>query len=101
MKTRCHTEVHASTRFGWVCYDEDTWPERGSRMKARLEKALQLHPAEAWSKQVQDTKLKLVRQIQCGPMWTKLLYEREPVPCAALNGVNARRRRGRQRVRGF
>ena len=55
---------------GWVCYDEDTWPERGSRMKARLEKALQLHQVAAWSKQVQDTKLKLLTEIQRGPMWT-------------------------------
>ena len=85
--------------LGWVCYDHDTWQERGHRMKTRMARALELQPVQVWSEQLMKTKEKFVAAIGAAPLWTKLAYEWDPVACATLNGMSARRRRGRPRTR--
>jgi len=84
---------------GWVCDDNDSWQERGSRMKQRLERALALHPVANWSERVTNAKAKLVAEIESAPLWTKRAHEWHPVSCAMLNGMTARRHRGRPRTR--
>jgi hypothetical protein len=85
--------------LGWVCYDNDSWEERGRRMKLRLEKALELYPVEAWSVKLQTQKANFVEAINTMPKWTRLAYEWKPLACDRLNGVKAHRRRGRPRTR--
>ena len=85
--------------LGWVCYDTDSWEDRGRRMKSRLEKALQLYPMEDWSAKLQSQKQKFIEQIQTAPRWTRLAYEWDPAACEGANNLKASRKRGRPRTR--
>ena len=84
---------------GWVCYDTDTWEDKGRRMKLRMEKAMQLYPLEAWSAKLQGQKESFIEQMQDMPHWTRLAYEWDPVACNRVNNMKAYRKRGRPRIR--
>ena len=81
---------------GWVCYDDESWEERGRRMKKRLESALELRPVMDWSKRLAIRTDKMIRSIEAAPHWTRLAYQWDPRTCSNLNEHDARRPRGRR-----
>ena len=84
---------------GWICCSEDSWEDRGRRMKRRLERAMALHPVQPWSLNVQEAKQKLKDQKLHLPKWCRLALEWEPLACANLNRTKPYRRVGRPMTR--
>ena len=74
---------------GWVCFEEETWEQRGHRMKLRLDNALRLYPIVNWSAQVQKRKQDLWRRVSSidAPSFTAKAHLWSPVDCASLNRV--------------
>ena len=84
---------------GWVGFDNESWEERGRRMKKRLMTALELRPVMDWSKRLKKKKEKMICSLDFAPHWTKLAYQWQPLTCSILNEHHARRPRGRPRTR--
>ena len=84
---------------GWVCYDNESWEERGRRMRKRLTTALELRPVMDWSEQLANRREKMLSTMDEASHWTKLAYKWEPRLCSNLNKHDARRLRGRPRTR--
>ena len=86
---------------GWVCYSEDdTWEQRGRRMKARLARALELQPVLAWSDCVGQRKKRIQETLQELTPLTHRAMHWDVVACAHLNLASVpRRARGRPRAR--
>lgn len=83
---------------GWICYGNDSWEERGHRMKIRLQKALELYPVEKWSAQWAMRRQGLKDKMPTAPLWTRAAYEWNPVACAPYNTQYPYRSAGRPRV---
>ena len=83
---------------GWICYQTDSWEERGRRMKQRLQHALTLHPVMQWSEQYARRKSRVKANMQAAPLWTQAAYMWNPVACASRNNHTPYRNVGRPRV---
>ena len=84
---------------GWVCYDADTWEERGRRMKMRLQQALQQHQVADWSDQIAGRKVQLREHLVEAPYWTRTACAWDPCRFASRNGQETYRCAGRPRMR--
>ena len=86
---------------GWISDAEDTWEDRGRRMKLRLATALSQHPVETWSASVLAKKAALLEKLssRTGPLLTKLVHQWSPTACSHLNRSQPRRCVGRPRRR--
>ena len=98
--TRLDTTQRCMLRrmLGWVCFDEDTYEERGRRMKLRLQRALALHPVKEWSAQWAQRKQKLKDNMTLAPPWTRASYEWSPQTCGTHNNHIPYRKAGRPRT---
>ena len=79
---------------GWVCTSEDTWEERGHKMKTRMSSCLSRYPMNEWSEDVHSRKLKCLSSIETLPFWTRSILNWDPVACASANFSHAFRLRG-------
>ena len=84
---------------GWVCYAEDSWEERGRRMKHRLQRGLALHPVQPWSVAVDNAKRRLMAQKAQWPKWSQMVADWEPSTSATWNTVGPYRPQGRPLTR--
>ena len=84
---------------GWVCYEEDSWEERGRRMKVRLQSALNQYAVQSWSELWERRRQSLKSSMPCAPYWTKAAYQWNPTACAGANFSSPRRNVGRPRAR--
>ena len=78
---------------GWIFDEDESWTERGRRMKHRLQTALSAFPIQSWSEAVLERKRKLLFRIQVGqsPQLVKSIFNWEP--------FEGHRFRGRPRCR--
>ena len=83
---------------GWICYEEDTWEERGHRMKMRLQTALSLHPVTDWSGKWGHRRQNLKDNMHIAPRWTRASYEWNPQACGVHNNHIPYRNVGRPRM---
>ena len=93
---------------GWVhSNDDETWEQRGHRMKTRLDTALSLFKITPWSERVMCAKRLQLNKVQCGsaPLLVCQTFEWSPWACHHLNaqpGLRSPHRRvGRPAVRWF
>ena len=84
---------------GWICYETDTWEERGRAMKQRMEKAMAQRPVDTWSLQWKTRRQALKDAMPTAPLWTRQTYEWDPRTCSTHNGQHPYRTAGRPRVR--
>ena len=84
---------------GWICYETDSWEERGHRMKARMDNALKQHPIEQWSVRWASRKQQLEDLMPSAPFWTRTAYQWDLRACSTNNHNFPYRRVGRPRVR--
>ena len=70
---------------GWINYGDNSWEERGRRMKTRLEKALAAYPIDDWSVSIHARKMSRVNQINEWPEWTKRAFRWDPIISQHLN----------------
>ena len=70
--------------IGWVSSTGDTWEQRGSKMKLRLQRCLAIYPLMDWSTIIQQRKNKLVSCKSEWPEWTKLATEWSPIDAQTL-----------------
>ena len=78
---------------GWIFDEDESWTERGRRMKHRLQTALSAFPIQSWSEAVLERKRKLLFRIQVGqsPPLVRSIFNWEP--------FEGHRFRGRPRCR--
>ena len=86
---------------GWISYAEDTWEERGSKMKARLNRCLALYPVQVWSEAIQVRKKRLYESWDGWPALTKSACSWHPIDCSPYQLFNAYRAPGRPATRWF
>ena len=80
--------------IGWVCYNDDTWEERGRRMAEKLRCCLLLYPVKTWSVTVNERKVKVVESLNELPFWSKASINWNPPDCVIYNLSGACRPRG-------
>ena len=81
--------------IGWICYDDDTWEERGRRMAEKLRCCPLLYPVQVWSVTVNERKVKVVESLDELPFWSKASIYWNPHDCVMHNLSVACRPRGR------
>ena len=84
---------------GWIWYENDSFEERGRRMKLRLQRALEIWPVKKWSLQWHERKQSLKDQMTNSPSWTQAAYSRLPPDCDTQNGSTTYPSAGRPRTR--
>ena len=85
--------------IGWVSFKEDTWYERGHRMKVRFQKCMQCYPVGEWSEAIHIRKSTLMSKIDELPFLTYSALKWDPVACGSANFCCAYRSRGRPLTR--
>ena len=86
---------------GWVCRADDTWEERGRRMKDKMSSCLSRHPINEWSESIYERKAKCLNDVEDLPFWTRSALNWDPVICARANFCNAFRLRGHPLTRWY
>ena len=81
--------------IGWVCVADDSWEERGHRMKIRFQRCMAYHPTNEWSDTVNRRKDALVNSIDVLPFLTVSALRWDPIECESANFCEAYRMRGR------
>ena len=71
--------------IGWVCYNDDTWEERGRQMAGKLQRCLVIYPVKTWSEAVNARKVKVFECIDELPFWTRASIKWSPFDCTNLN----------------
>ena len=84
---------------GWISHSDDTWEDRGRRMKLRLNAALESYPMHDWSQVVRDRKWKFLGQKPSWPALARQAAEWLPPDCTDVNKANPFRGRGRPATR--
>ena len=86
--------------IGWISFDEnETWHERGHRMKEKLCIALELFPISPWSETIKERKQGFLRNFNTLPTLTQQAMSWDIRACVAVNSCDPKRHRGRPRVR--
>ena len=86
---------------GWVCSDDDTWEERGRRMKHKMSSCLSRYPICEWSESIYERKLKCLSDVASLPFWTHSAINWDPVSCRSANFGSAFRSRGHPFTRWY
>ena len=77
--------------IGWVCISEESFAERGHRMKEQMRKIQEKHSMESWSSLIHTRKAKLNDRLHECPYWCKQIVERHPYLNRHLNFSQPRR----------
>ena len=86
--------------IGWVHFgDDDTWEERGHKMKERFQKCMEFYPVNEWSDAIHKRKSILVSKIDELPLLTCSALKWDPIACSSANFCYAHRSRGRPLTR--
>ena len=85
--------------IGWVSFKDDTWDERGHRMKVRFQKCMEIYPVGEWSEGIHIRKSILVKKIDELPFLTYSALKWDPIACSSANFSYAYRSRGRPLTR--
>ena len=80
--------------IGWVCYNEDSWEERGRRMAEKMQHCLTLYPVKIWSATINERKMKAIASLSDLLFWSSMSINWNPFECVAYNLSVARRSRG-------
>ena len=86
---------------GWVCTNDDTWEERGRRMKNRMSNCLSRYFINEWSEGIHIRKVKCLSDIGSLPFWTRSALNWDPVVCKSAIFCDAFRVRGRPLTRWY
>ena len=81
--------------IGWISASDESWEERGHRMKIRFERCMGKCPVSEWSHVVQERKFKLHDTVDELPFLTSSALKWDPVDCSSANFCHAFRSRGR------
>ena len=87
--------------IGWINFSDESWEQRGRRMKTRLANALELHPVSKWSQSVRERKRKILATKSSLPQIVQKALDWDPKACAFLNLQTPFRCAGRPRTRWY
>ena len=64
---------------GWSMQPDDTWHDLGSRMKAKIHRAMQLYKVPCWMERLEEARWSLMRRTACKPhSWACAVCEWTP-----------------------
>ena len=84
-----------------MCRADDTWEQRGRKMKQKMSSCLSRHPINEWSESIYERKAKCLNDVEGLPFWTRSALNWDPAVCAHANFCNAFRLRGHPLTRWY